>query len=328
MKMGEAPLLQVEDLRVEFRTSKGSVHAPDGVSFCVWPGEIVGIVGESGCGKSVATLALLRLVRPPGRITAGRILFKGRDLLTLSDHEMQLLRGAEMAMIFQNPMTALDPVFTVGEQIAEVFRSHPKLHTSDVRTAAAAVLERVRIPNSKAQVNAYPHQFSGGMAQRVMIGMGVAGQPSLLIADEPTTALDVSVQAQILDLLRAIRRELHTAIIFITHDLAITAQLCDRIVVMYAGQVVESSTTRDLFRAPRHPYTRGLLDSMPRLGQRRGRLAQIPGQPPDLATLPPGCRFAPRCPRAETRCRTTEPLLDSSREGRAVRCHFPLEAAP
>ena len=239
---------------------------------------------------------------------------------------MRLLRGGEMAMIFQNPMTALDPVFTVGEQIAEVFRSHPALHTSDVRTAAAAVLERVRIPNPKAQVNAYPHQFSGGMAQRVMIGMGVSGRPSLLLADEPTTALDVSVQAQILDLLRAIRTELHTAIILITHDLAITAQLCDRIIVMYAGQVVESSPTRDLFRAPQHPYTRGLLDSMPRLGQKRARLAQVPGQPPDLRMLPVGCRFAPRCSRAEERCRASEPTLTSSSEGRAVRCYFPLDA--
>ena len=195
-----------------------------------------------------------------------------------------------------------------------------------MRTAAAAVLERVRIPNPKSQVKAYPHQFSGGMAQRVMIGMGVAGRPSLLIADEPTTALDVSVQAQILDLLREIRTELHTAIILITHDLAITAQLCDRIVVMYAGQVVEASPTRELFRAPRHHYTRGLLDSMPRLGQKRARLAQIPGQPPDLGTLPVGCRFAPRCPRAEERCRAEEPALTSSADGREVRCHFPLEA--
>jgi oligopeptide transport system ATP-binding protein len=320
------PLLAVDDLRVEFPTPKGSVRAADGVSFRVWPAEIVGLVGESGCGKSVTTLALLRLVRPPGRIAAGSVLFKGRNLLTRSESEMRRLRGGEMAMIFQNPMTALDPVFTVGEQIAEVFRSHPELRTSDVRSAAAAILERVRIPNPGAQVNAYPHQFSGGMAQRVMIGMGVAGRPSLLIADEPTTALDVSVQAQILDLLRAIRTELHTAIILITHDLAITAQLCDRIVVMYAGQVVEASATRELFRAPRHPYTRGLLDSMPRLGHKRARLAQIAGQPPDLRTLPIGCRFAARCPRAEERCRAEEPALTSASDGRAVRCHFPLEA--
>src|SRR5207302_3832763 len=268
---------------------------------------------------------LMRLVRPPGRFS-GRIVFKGRNLMALSEHEMRLLRGSEMAMIFQNPMTALDPVFTVGDQIAEVFQSHPQLRTGDVRTAAAAVLEQVRIPNPRAQVNAYPHQFSGGMAQRVMIGMGVAGRPSLLIADEPTTALDVSVQAQILDLLRAIRTELHTAMIFITHDLAITAQLCDRIIVMYAGQVVESCSTRDLFRAPRHPYTRGLLDSMPRLGQTRARLTQIPGQPPDLGALPLGCRFAPRCPRAEARCRVEEPVLTPSGDAREVRCHFPLQA--
>jgi oligopeptide/dipeptide ABC transporter ATP-binding protein len=324
--MRDLPLLEVEDLRVEFPTPKGSVRAADGVSFRVWPGEVVGLVGESGCGKSVTTLALLRLVRPPGRIASGRILFNGSDLRALPEQEMRLLRGGEMAMIFQNPMTALDPVFTVGDQIAEVFRAHPHLYTGDVQTAAAAVLERVRIPNPKAQVKAYPHQFSGGMAQRVMIGMGLAGRPSLLIADEPTTALDVSVQAQILDILRAIRTELHTAIILITHDLAITAQLCDRIVVMYAGQVVEASRTRDLFRAPQHPYTRGLLDSMPRLGHKRMRLEQIPGQPPDLRALPVGCRFAPRCPRAEARCRAEEPLLASSADGRDVRCHFPLDA--
>jgi oligopeptide transport system ATP-binding protein len=324
--MREPPLLEVEDLRVEFPTPTGSVRAADGVSFRVWRGEIVGLVGESGCGKSVTTLALLRLVRPPGRIASGRILFKGKDLLALPEHEMRLLRGGEMAMIFQNPMTALDPVFTVGDHIAEVFRAHPQLRTPDIRTAAAAVLERVRIPNPKAQVKAYPHQFSGGMAQRVMIGMGLAGRPSLLIADEPTTALDVSVQAQILDLLRAIRTELQTAIILITHDLAITAQLCDRLVVMYAGQVLEASPTRDLFRAPQHPYTRGLLDSMPRLGHKRPRLEQIPGQPPDLRALPVGCRFAPRCPRAEGRCRAEEPLLAPSGDGRDVRCHLPLEA--
>jgi len=323
--MREAPLLDVQDLRVEFPTPRGSVRAADGVSFSVSPGEIVGLVGESGCGKSVTTLALLRLVRPPGRIAAGRVLFKGRDLTTLPEADMRLLRGGEIAMIFQNPIGALDPVFKVGDQIAEVFDAHPHLRVSDVRSAAAAVLQKVRIPNPTAQIDAYPHQFSGGMAQRVMIGIGVAASPALLVADEPTTALDVSVQAQILELLRAIRRELHTAIILITHDLAITAQLCDRIVVMYAGQVVEVNTTRALFHSPRHPYTRGLLDSMPRLGHRRERLAQIPGQPPNLGALPVGCRFAPRCPRAGERCRAEEPLLTAAPDASAVRCHFPLE---
>ena len=323
--MREPPLLEVQDLRVEFPTPRGSVRAADGVSFSVAPGEIVGLVGESGCGKSVTTLALLRLVRPPGRIAAGRVLFKGRDLTTLPEADMRLLRGGEIAMIFQNPIGALDPVFKVGDQIAEVFDAHPHLRVSDVRSAAAAVLQKVRIPNPTAQIDAYPHQFSGGMAQRVMIGIGVAASPALLVADEPTTALDVSVQAQILELLRAIRRELHTAIILITHDLAITAQLCDRIVVMYAGQVVEVNTTRALFHSPRHPYTRGLLDSMPRLGHRRERLAQIPGQPPNLGALPVGCRFAPRCPRAGERCRAEEPLLTAAPDESAVRCHFPLE---
>jgi oligopeptide/dipeptide ABC transporter ATP-binding protein len=317
-------LLEVSNLRVEFPTTWGSVCAADGVSFAVSCGEIVGLVGESGCGKSVTTLALMRLVRPPGRIAAGRILFKGRDILAMSEGEVRALRGSEMAMIFQNPMTALDPVFTVGNHIAEVFQAHPHLQTGSVLAAAADILDRVRIPNAKSQVHAYPHQFSGGMAQRVMIGLGLAGKPSLLIADEPTTALDVSVQAQILDLLRAIRRELQTAIILITHDLAITAQMCDRVVVMYAGQVMESSQTRDLFRSPRHPYTRGLLDSIPRLGYKRDRLEQIPGQPPDLRALPVGCRFAPRCPRAEALCRSEEPPLTAISAGRQVRCYFPL----
>jgi len=326
--MGEDTLLEVSDLRVEFPTLQGSVRAADGVSFTVSRGEIVGLVGESGCGKSVTTLALMRLVRPPGRIAGGRILFKGRDILSMSDREIRALRGSEMAMIFQNAMTALDPVFTVGDHIAEVFRAHPHLRTGDVTTASVEVLERVRIPSPESQSRAYPHQFSGGMAQRVMIGMGLAGQPSLLIADEPTTALDVSVQAQILDLLRTIRRELKTAIILITHDLAITAQLCDRLVVMYAGQVMESSPTRELFRAPRHPYTAGLLNSMPRLGHKRDRLAQIPGQPPDLRALPVGCRFAPRCARAESLCGAVEPLLVSAGGARQVRCHFPLAEEP
>jgi peptide/nickel transport system ATP-binding protein len=322
--MSQEKILEVIDLRVEFPTPQGSVRAADDVSFAVSRGEIVGLVGESGCGKTVTTLALMRLVRPPGRIAGGRVLFKGRDVLSMPDHEVRALRGGEMAMIFQNPMTALDPVFTVGNHIAEVFRAHSHLRTGNVMAAAAKVLEWVRIPDPTSQLHAYPHQFSGGMAQRVMIGLGLAGRPSLLIADEPTTALDVSVQAQILGLLRAIRSELQTAIILITHDLAITAQMCDRVLVMYAGQVMESSPTRDLFRAPCHPYTRGLLDSMPRLGRKRDRLEQIPGQPPDLRTLPVGCRFSPRCPRVEERCRSEEPLLALSGEGRHVRCHFPL----
>jgi oligopeptide/dipeptide ABC transporter ATP-binding protein len=315
-------LLDVDRLRVEFPTAKGSVRAADDVSFRVHAGEIVGLVGESGCGKSVTTLALMRLVRPPGRIAGGRIVFDGADVVTMPEPQLRALRGGPMAMIFQNPMSALDPVFTVGDQLREVLR----VHGGDAREgAAAAVLERVRIPNATERLKSYAHEMSGGMAQRVMIGMGVAARPKLLIADEPTTALDVSVQAQILDLLRAIRDELRTAIILITHDLAITAQLCDRIVVMYAGQVVESAATREIFRAPRHPYTRGLLDSMPRLGHRRARLAQVAGQPPDLAALPTGCRFAPRCARAQERCRAEEPALTAAGDSREVRCFFPVQ---
>jgi oligopeptide/dipeptide ABC transporter ATP-binding protein len=316
-------VLDVDRLRVEFPTAKGSVRAADHVSFRVRAAEIVGLVGESGCGKSVTTLALMRLVRAPGRIAGGRILFDGKDVVTLPESQLRALRGGAMAMIFQNPMGALDPVFTVGSQLEEVLRVHAAAR--DVREAATEILDRVRIPNVSERLRSYAHEISGGMAQRVMIGMGIAARPKLLIADEPTTALDVSVQTQILDLLRAVRDELGTAIILITHDLAITAQLCDRIVVMYAGQVVESSTTRGIFRTPRHPYTRGLLDSMPRLGDRRARLAQIAGQPPDLAALPAGCRFAPRCPRAQDRCRAEEPALTATSDGGEVRCFFPLE---
>ena len=316
-------VLDVDSLRVEFPTAKGSVRAADDVSFRVRAAEIVGLVGESGCGKSVTTLALMRLVRPPGRIAGGRILFDGADVVTLPESQLRALRGGAMAMIFQNPMSALDPVFTVGSQLAEVLRVHTAAR--DVREAATAILDRVRIPNASERLRSYAHEMSGGMAQRVMIGMGVAARPKLLVADEPTTALDVSVQTQILELLRAVRDELGTALILITHDLAITAQLCDRIVVMYAGQVVESSTARGIFRTPRHPYTRGLLDSMPRLGDRRARLAQIAGQPPDLAALPAGCRFAPRCPRAQERCRAEEPALTRASDGGEVRCYFPLD---
>ena len=281
--MSEDKLLEVSDLRVEFPTPKGSVRAADGVSFTLSSGEILGLVGESGCGKSVTTLALARLVRPPGRVAGGRILFKGKDILSMSDGEIRALRGSEMAMIFQDPMTALDPVFTVGNHIAEVFLAHPHLRTGNVMDAAAEILERVRIPNPRSQLRAYPHQFSGGMAQRVMIGMGLAGQPSVLIADEPTTALDVSVQAQILDLLRSIRHDLKTAIILITHDLAITAQMCDRVVVMYAGQVMESSPTRALFRGATTPLHPGVAEfyagSRPQARQAGADPRSTPGPP-------------------------------------------------
>ena len=330
--MTDPPVLEVADLRVEFPTSRGLVRAIDGVSLTVRRGEILGIVGESGSGKSVTAKSIMRLVRPPGRIVGGRVCFQGRDLLSLPEREMRALRGSALAMIFQNPIGALDPVFSVESQLCEVFKVRPEreeaVFKGGLRAAAVEVLRRVRIPSPETVVQAYPHQLSGGMAQRVMIGMGVAGRPALLIADEPTTALDVSVQAQILELLRSVRDEYGTSIILITHDLAITAQLCDRVAVMYAGQVVESGRTRDLFHAPRHHYTRGLLRSVPRLGQRRNRLDQIGGQPPDLRTLPLGCRFAPRCERAEERCHAERPLLEPIGENRLARCHFPVEFPP
>ena len=315
------PLLAVDDLVTTFSTEEGLVTPVDGVSFTVERGETVGVVGESGCGKSVTSLSILRLVpSPPGRIAQGRILFEGQDLLTLSEREMRAIRGRDIAMIFQEPMTSLNPVFTCGDQILEALRRHQKVSATEARDQALELLHLVGIPLPEQRLGAYPHQLSGGMRQRIMIAMALCCHPRLLIADEPTTALDVTIQAQILDLLRHLKKQLSMAVLLITHDLGVVAETAERVVVMYAGKVVEEAPVRTLFHTPRHPYTEGLLRSIPRLDERRESLPVIDGMVPNLLDLPSGCRFHPRCPRAERRCREEAPALRSFGEGHRVAC--------
>lgn len=320
------PLLRVRDLTVEFRTMEGTVRATDGVSFDVWPNETVGLVGESGCGKTVTGLSLLRLIpMPPGQIVAGSIELEGRELLSLEDSEMEQLRGREVAMIFQEPMTSLNPVFTVGSQITEVLRRHRPMSRQAARSMAAALLAKVSIPDPERRLDDYPHQLSGGMRQRVMIAMALSCQPKLLIADEPTTALDVTTQAQVLEQMRALQDEFHMAVILVTHDLGVVAESCQRALVMYCGSIVESGCTEHLFARPRHPYTAGLLASIPRIrAERLAELPVIPGRVPDPGCLPDGCRFAGRCGYAQPRCHQERPTLRSTADGGAVACHFPL----
>ena len=294
------PLLAVEDLRVEIPTRRGTVHAVRGVSFDVRPGETFALVGESGSGKTMTCRAIVRLVHPPGRITHGQVVFDGRDLARLSERELQDVRGHGVIMVFQDPMTALNPVLTIERQITE---SLPNLRASDSRRARAVeLLRHVGIPDPERRLGAYPHELSGGQRQRVMLAIALAREPKLLLADEPTTALDVTIQAQILRLLVTLQRELGMALILVTHDLGVVYQAVDRVAVMYAGEVVELATTAELFARPRHPYTIGLIQSVPSV-ERRGRLVPIPGSPPDLMTLSPGCPFAPRCAWASDECR-------------------------
>ncbi len=317
----EAPLLELVDLRTHFHTDDGVVRAVDGVSLDVRAGETLAVVGESGSGKSVTSLSILRLVaQPPGRYAGGEIRFRGKNLLALTEAEMRRIRGAQISMIFQEPMTSLNPVHTCGAQIEEVLRLHEGLSRADARARAIDMLRKVGIPSPEQRVDEYPHQMSGGMRQRVMIAMALACRPALLIADEPTTALDVTIQAQILELLRDLQRELGMAVLLITHDLGVVAEVADRVAVMYAGQVVEYGAVRDLFRGTAHPYTAGLLASRPRLGGARERLRTIPGQVPDPADFPPGCRFHPRCPIAQARCRAELPPLTERGAGHHVRC--------
>jgi peptide/nickel transport system ATP-binding protein len=322
-------LLSVQDLRTVFRTSGGDVAAVDGVSLDVIRGKTLGIVGESGCGKSVLSLSIMRLVAHPGRIASGRVLLEGRDLAGLSNAEMRGVRGKEIGMIFQEPMTSLNPVHTVGFQITEGIRAHePRASKAELRERGIAALARVRIPSPERRFDEYPHQLSGGMRQRVMIAMALACSPKLLIADEPTTALDVTVQAQILDLLRDLQAETGMAIILITHDLGVIAEMADDVAVMYAGRVVERTTARDLFEDPQHPYTLGLLGSIPRLDEDRERLLAITGAVPPPFALPPGCRFAPRCPFAIEACRAEIPGLRSISPGHEAAClRAPVEEA-
>ncbi|CAG0934604.1 Oligopeptide transport ATP-binding protein OppD [Thermoflexales bacterium] len=288
-------LLQIRDLRTSFYTHEGVVKAVDGVSFEVRRGEILGLVGESGCGKSVTSLSILRLIAPPGQIDGGEILYEGRNLLELNTSEMTAMRGDRIAMIFQQPTSSLNPVFKVGDQIAEVLQIHQGLSKKEGQARAVELMMQVGISDPQRRVKAYPHEMSGGMAQRVMIAMALASKPDLLIADEPTTALDVTIQAQILDLMRNLQAEYGAAIILITHDLGVVAEMADRIAVMYAGQIVEEARTAELFDNPKHPYTQGLIASIPVLGEIKDELEVIPGNVPNLVNLPPGCRFAPRC---------------------------------
>ncbi len=305
-------LLDVRDLRTHFHTSAGVIRAVDGVSWDVRKGETVALVGESGCGKSVSALSVMRLVSAPaGRIVDGEILFKGRNLLALSEEEMRRVRGREIGMIFQEPMTSLNPVLTIGRQLTETVETHLAMTSAQAQARAVELLSLVGIPEGARRLRQFPHQFSGGMRQRIMIAMALACDPALVLADEPTTALDVTIQAQILELMKSLSRRLGAAIMMITHNLGVVARYADRVNVMYAGKIVERGTAREIYANPRHPYTLGLLRSVPRLDEpRRAKLQPIPGQPPDLSRLPSGCSFAPRCAYAIDRCREEEPGLD------------------
>ena len=321
------PLLAVRNLVTEFATDGGVLRAVDDVSFDVPEGGAVGLVGESGCGKSVTSFSVLRLIQSPGRVASGRVMFEGRDLLALSEREMREVRGARVAMIFQEPMSSLNPVYTVGDQIVEAVRLHRRARTKRAAwDRAVELLGMVGIPSPAERAHAYPHHLSGGMRQRVMIAMALACEPRLLIADEPTTALDVTIQAQIMDLLRDLRARLGMAVLLITHDLGLVADFVDEVVVMYAGRVVERAAVTDLFADPRHPYTRGLLRSVPSYGDnlRAARLPTIPGVVPDLRALPRGCRFQARCDRVIPRCAQEEPALYrvGSDDARVSRCHL------
>ncbi|MEE8123745.1 MAG: ABC transporter ATP-binding protein [Alphaproteobacteria bacterium] len=317
---GAQGLLEVSDLEVTFVTPAGVLRAVDHVSYDIAPGRTLGVVGESGCGKSVTALSLLRLVPEPGRITNGEILLQGIDLVGLTEREMEDVRGNRIAMIFQEPMTSLNPVVTIGDQIAEAYLIHRRASRKEAFDAATELLDKVGIPDPALRAHEYPHQLSGGMRQRAMIAMALACGPALLIADEPTTALDVTIQAQILELMLAIQEETGTAIQFISHNLGVISEIADEVAVMYAGRIVERADTAAIFDAPLHPYTRGLIETVPRIGKRSHRLPAIPGIVPDLMFLPRGCRFSDRCPLADQGCREREPELEEAGEGHFVAC--------
>jgi oligopeptide/dipeptide ABC transporter ATP-binding protein len=315
-------LLEVKNLRTSF----GSVHAVDNVSFNVRRGEAVALVGESGCGKSVTAMSIMRLIAPPGKITAGEVRFKGRDLASLSEREMRNVRGNDIAMVFQEPMTSLNPVFKIGAQVAEAIRIHRKVNKKEAWKQAGDMLELVSIPDPHKRLQDYPHQLSGGMRQRVMIAIALSCDPELLIADEPTTALDVTIQAQIMELLASLQKKLGLAVLLITHDLGVVAEFCERVIVMYTGRVVEDAPVRELFGAPGHPYTRGLLKSLPGAaivaGTPVNRLPTISGMVPPITNLPPGCKFNPRCPDVMPICLGNEPALMPVAAGQAARCYL------
>jgi len=331
MSASPQPLLRVDGLKTHFHTRDGVVRAVDGVSFDVMPGETLAVVGESGCGKSVTSLSILRLLpTPPARIAAGRIEFEGRNLVELPEPEMRKIRGDAISMIFQEPMTSLNPVLTIGRQIAESLIVHRGMNQAEAMARAAEMLRKVHIPEPERRLKQYPHELSGGMRQRVMIAMALACGPRLLIADEPTTALDVTIQAQILELMRELREDTGASIILITHDLGVVAEMAHRVVVMYAGRKVEEAPVEPLFASPRHPYTRGLLGSMPHLGdsveETGKRLVEIPGMVPSLREEIPGCLFAPRCPNATERCRREVPVLEQHEAGHWAACWNPVAA--
>ena len=326
------PLLEVKGLKTYFYTEDGVVRAVDGVNFEVYPGEVLGLVGESGCGKSVTSLSIMRLISKPGKVDAGEILLDGENLLNLSEEEMTKVRGNRISMIFQQPQTALNPVFKVGDQLAEVLNVHQDMGKEAGWKRAIALLKMVGVPDPERRVEAFPHELSGGMAQRVMIAMALACVPELLIADEPTTALDVTIQAQILDLMRDMRKEMGTSVILITHDLGVVAELAERVAVMYAGEIVEQTDVNSLFDEPLHPYTQGLIGSIPILGEMKDKLDVIPGTVPNLVNLPPGCRFAPRCQaRIKYSCEICssdkKPELEEVKPGHFVRCWL-YQSAP
>jgi len=316
-------LLEVRDLHVEFRTRDGVAKAVNGVTYGVDAGETLAVLGESGSGKSVTAQAIMGILdTPPGRISGGEILFQGRDLLKLKGEERRRVRGQEMAMIFQDALSSLNPVLSVGQQLGEMFVVHRGMSRGDAREKAIELMDRVRIPAARQRVGDFPHQFSGGMRQRIMIAMALALEPDLIIADEPTTALDVTVQAQVMDLLAELQREYNMGLILITHDLGVVADVADKIAVMYAGRIVETSPVHEIYKAPAHPYTKGLLASIPRLDQKGQELYAIKGLPPNLLHIPPGCAFHPRCPMAQAVCRTDVPPLYAVDEERRSACHF------
>jgi oligopeptide transport system ATP-binding protein len=318
-------LLDVQHLQTHFFTRGGVVKAVEDVSFYIQEGETLGLVGESGCGKSVTSLSLMRLIEsPPGKIVGGKIFFQGDDIAQMEEEDLYKLRGGKIAMIFQDPMTSLNPLFTVGFQIAEAVKTHLKLDDKAATDRAVQMLDLVRIPEARRRLDHYPHEFSGGMRQRVMIAIALSCNPKLLIADEPTTALDVTIQAQVLDLMKGLAQEFNTATLLITHDLGVVAGTCDRVAVMYAGRIVETAPTSTLFKTPAHPYTQALLNAVPRADTPRGaKLAAIGGQPPNLVNLPKGCPFAPRCRKAQARCREELPLLETVGPNQQVACFYP-----
>ncbi|KEQ26714.1 ABC transporter ATP-binding protein [Paenibacillus tyrfis] len=320
-----APLLEVKNLKTHFKTEGGVVASVNGVSFTVSKGETLAIVGESGCGKSVTSLSIMGLVASPGKVVGGEILLEGENLLGKSHKEMRKLRGNKLSMIFQEPMTSLNPVFTIGNQLGEVFRNHQNADKKQARAKSIAMLESVGIPQADKVVDYFPHQLSGGMRQRVMIAMALACHPALLIADEPTTALDVTIQAQILELLKGLSKDRDTGVVLITHDLGVVAEMADRVVVMYAGEVVEEADVFELFARPRHPYTKGLLGSLPKLDEQREELDSIYGSVPNPLNMPGGCAFHPRCPVATEHCKSNVPMLEPVAAGHWARCFYSKE---